>query len=143
MSGGWCHFKSPDAIISIRGRLLENYPDMSKVCEIQGEKVRLPDGLVEVSNRAAVTAEGDGHTIRVSVDIRPGKGRVKSHSKRGWYRESFPVKYSGPDLSFDVHPRVLAEIVKFSPQVIVGKDRIRAVVEEATFVISLRAREVE
>lgn len=140
MNGGWSHFKAGDVVISIRGRQLDKYPDMGKMCDVQGEEVVLPKGLSAAALRAAVTAEGEGHSARVTVDLRSGKGRIKSKSMRGWYRESFALEYSGPDLSFDVHPGILGEIVEFSSKVVVGKDRLLAKVEDASLIIALRAR---
>lgn len=138
MAGGWCHFKADDAILSIRGKALDSYPDMSALCEADGSEITLPEKLAEIAMRAAVIAEGKGHQTRVSVDLRSGKGRIKSSNERGWYRETFALKYDGPDLLFDVHPAILGEIVQFSPKVIVGKNRIFTKVDDAHLVIALR-----
>ena len=143
MKGGWCYFRDGDVIVSMRGRQIERYPNMEEICKIKGTQVELPGNLGEVAGRAAITAEGEGHAARISVDIRSGKGRIKSTSKRGWYRESFALTYGGPDLSFDVHPGIMSEIIKFSPTVTVGKDRILAQVEGAHLVIALRMPSTE
>jgi len=138
VNGGWAHFKVSGATISARGRELEKYPDMSTICDVKGSDVHLPKGLDQISDRAMIVAEGDGHATRISVDISPGKGLIKSRSAKGKYRETFKLKYEGPNLSFDVHPKILVEIVEFSPKVVVGENRIRAVVDDAVFVIALR-----
>ena len=143
INGGWAHFKFGGTTISARGRGIEKYPDMSKVCSVEGSDVNLPKGLEQISERAMITAEGDGHATRVSVDIGPGSGKIRSRSAKGSYREKFKVEYTGPVLSFDVHPEILVEIVEFCPKVTVGANRIKAVVDDATFIIALRQSEVE
>jgi hypothetical protein len=143
VSGGWCHFWGGRVVVSIRGRQLERYPDLAKASTFEGDLVEFPAALSEIGHRAGVVAEGEGHSIRISVDIKDGKGRVKSKSVRGWYREVFKMGYTGSGLSFDVHPRILSEIVNFSSKVVVGADRISAKVGEALFVIALKSRESE
>jgi hypothetical protein len=140
--GGWCHFRGAgDAVLSMRGKLLEAYPDMSTLCDVKGVEIDLPGTLAKVIARASITAAGKGHQTTISVDLRAGKGRIKSENEYGWYRESFAMKYTGPDLSFDAHPEILSEIVEFSKKVIVGDNRILATLDEALLVIALRVRE--
>jgi len=137
----WCFFKSKRLVLGVRGIQLEKYPDLAPVCKSKGgTPIELPKQLRSMIHRAMVTAEGVGYATRVSVDLCSAKkkGKIASKCQTGWYRETFSIDYTGPDLAFEVHPKLLANIMDYSCAVVVHENRIVAKTKELTFVIALQ-----
>lgn len=134
---GWCHFRVPGGVVSIRCRDSAEYPDLEKLCDVDGTSIRLPAVLKPAIARARITSEGVGNTTRISVTVQKDYVTIQSRSGKGWYKERVETDYTGPRLAFDVHPDLLVQILDRSREVVVDDKRMGGRLGDAQFVIAL------
>jgi len=87
------------------------YLDLSPYLKVQGEKVTLPKGLKEASEKAEIFSGEDKDNNVVLVTLQPDRIKIKGSSESGWHRESKKVRYKGPPMSFMIPPKLLREIL--------------------------------
>lgn len=109
----WVHFENGGGLVASCRHYAEEYPDLSKILEIEGKDVRLPKGLVEAADKAEVFSSENAGENRVTVEIRTGKVKIKGEGVTGWYTELKQMKsYKGPDLKFLINPQQLVSLIK-------------------------------
>ncbi len=129
----WVHFRSQDLTYSIR-RHLADYPNLTRVLEVEGDTVKLPKGLVDAAELAAVFVEKDD---LVTVELKQGRVKVKGEGPRGWYSESKKSTYQGDPIVFRIAPSLLAEIVKRHDECIIREGRLKVDGGKWAYVTSL------
>jgi hypothetical protein len=111
LTDNWFHMRTGSgAIYSVR-KNEGNYLDLSPYLKVQGEKVTLPKGLKEASEKAEIFSAEDKDNNVVMVTLNPGRIKIKGSSESGWHRESKKVRYKGPSMSFMIPPKLLREIL--------------------------------
>lgn len=135
--GGWFHVKNRDGHkIAVRCSS-GDYPDLEPHLQVEDQrKVVLPKTLVEILSRASVMHE-TAFDACVTVKIEEGQLTLTAKKETGWYRESEKVKYRGPALRFDVHPKFLEDVLSKTRTVRIGGNRMKIATEDTTFVVCL------
>lgn len=114
---GWVHFKNrKEATLSCRC-FNKPYINTDKVLAKPAEKgikVKFPDKLLNVIERAQVFAERPQKSFEtITISVKKGKLFVASQSETGsWFRESLPIDYTGENFEFMVTPYMLKNILK-------------------------------
>jgi len=121
----WLHFRNPHGLILSCRRYMEDFPDLSKVLEVEGEPIALPPGLAEAADKAAIFSSENVDNNQVLIDLKPGWLRIKGQGISGWYTETKKIKYSGKSMSFLVAPNILADLVKKTTDCFISEDRIK------------------
>ena len=71
----------------------------------------LPGNLAEILERAEVMTSG-GANKTVKVQIAPDELTLTSRKDSGWYREKKRISYTGPEMTFEVNPDFLSDVLK-------------------------------
>ncbi len=139
---GWVHFKTDQqALISVRASH-EKYHDGVDTLLVMGNptKVTLPSNLAEIVSRADVMVERSEYETSAGVGVKIADGSIVVSSRKdtGWYRETKPIKeYAGPDLEFEISAEFLTQVLAKSRQVLVDKNKMKMVVGNMQFVVSI------
>jgi DNA polymerase III sliding clamp (beta) subunit (PCNA family) len=113
LDGGWVHFITDDKTTMSCRVIDDSFPDTSKLLNVKGVELSLPEGITEVLDRAGVFAKRDTTMDEdVTIALEKGKVRVESKSETGWFKEEVPNEYTGDDLKFDITPSLLKDILK-------------------------------
>lgn len=111
----WLHFRNPSGLIMSCRRYVseaEGFLDLTNALKADGVPANLPKGLVEACDRADIFSSENKDENQVTVELRPGKLRVKGVGVSGWYSEIKSLKYDGPALTFMIGPKLLIELTK-------------------------------
>ncbi len=106
---GWLHFRNPLKLVVSCRRYLEQFPELTEFFNVKGTPTSLPGGLAEEVDKADVFAK-DSPDKRITVELLPGKMRVKGAGAAGWFTATKELNYKGEPLSFMVSPKVLIEL---------------------------------
>ncbi len=118
----WVHFRSPDLEYSVR-RHLTDYPDLTRVLDVEGDKASLPKGMAEAAELAAVFIEKDD---LVTVELTPGQVTVKGEGPKGWHVEGpRKTEYQGIPIVFRIAPTLLVEIISRHDECIIREGRLK------------------
>ena len=124
VAGNWLHMRTAAGSL-YSARLNEGgYVNLDKAFEIKGQKVSLPKGLKEASDKAEVFSSEDKDNNLVMVTLVPGKVRLKGTGDSGQHREWKKIQYTGPSMSFMVSPKLLREILDRNNEVHIQSDRM-------------------
>jgi hypothetical protein len=119
----WLHFRNQAGLVMSCRKYLDEFPDRSKLFDVEGEEVAFPKGLVEELDKAQVFSR-ENESDRVKVTVKPGKVIVEGIGVHGKYTARPKVNYNGKPMSFLIAPDMLAEVVKQGNVCVVGKDRL-------------------
>ena len=134
----WLHFRNQEVILSVR-RFLEDYKDIGKFLEVEGEPCTLPKGLGKAADRAEVFSQENVDENQVRVELSPGRVRIHGKGMSGWHEEVKKAVYKGPPISFMIAPKLLAEVVEKHNQSVVGQGRLKVDGGKWTYVTCLGA----
>lgn len=134
----WVHFKNPSGLIMSCRRHIENFPDISDLLEVNGDKASFPKGLVESIDRAEVFSTENSNENYVKIDLKPGKMKLRGEGVSGWHTEvvSMP-SYKGDAKTFFMSPGLLRELTKKHNECIIGKNSLQVKGERFTYVAYL------
>jgi DNA polymerase III sliding clamp (beta) subunit (PCNA family) len=135
---GWIYFRTgEDTVFSCR-IFQDEYPDTSKIMEVDGKEITLPKSMDEIIDRVAIFSKREySLNEEVEVIIEDGQMVVKAQSDTGWIREETKVRYKGDKISFFINPQFLKDVLPIIRKGILGKDRIKFVGDDWQHVISL------
>ncbi len=108
----WVHFRSPRGLIYSVRRHVEEYVDLSAIIKKRGTKADFPPGLIEALETAEIFTAEQLLNNYVQIKLREDKLELTGIGVSGWYKERKKVTYSGPELKFQINPRVLRDIMK-------------------------------
>ena len=137
---GWIHFRTQnETIISCR-IYSERFPDVTKLLRVEGETLQFPKSISGLIDRASVFSKRD-HFLDETIEITIGekKLKVKSSSDTGWYTEETNMRYSGPEITFGITPKLFITIFEQVQEVVFSKDRIKFTGPDWTYMGLLRA----
>ncbi len=123
---GWIHFQTTEGTI-LSCRIFEDeYPDCEQFMKVEGIEIRLPKGIEEILDRAAVFAKRD-HFMdeRITISLEAKKVLVESKSDAGWFKETARVRYDDSPVSFAITPYLLKDILKDSTTCELSEDRLK------------------
>jgi len=139
LTKGWAHFKAKELIFSCRvGE--EKYPDITPLLKVEGEKVKVPEKIREALDRASVFTESEFDQDRkIKISFKPDRMIVEGKNVNGWYQEKLAMKYDGDELTFQIHPAFLQEMVSIMDEVVVGENKLKIKGKGFVHVVSLIA----
>lgn len=128
----WLHFRNASGLRLSCRRYLEKFKEFSKFLKVKGEPTTLPKGLGESADMAEIFSAENTDSTEVTVELRPGKLRLKGMGATGWYSEVKKLKYHGQPLSFMIAPKLLAEITRRHNECEIAEERL--VVRSGNFI---------
>lgn len=134
----WLHFRNPAGLrLSLRAYLPERYPPLEDFLRIRGQSVLLPDGITDMTRRAAITSEDES----VEISIHKNRLYVEGKCREAKYREAKKIRYQGPDLSFMIPHRLLVDLTQGHRSCEVCEHSLRAEADKYTLAVSLATRQ--
>lgn len=121
----WLHFQNSNGLVYSCRRYLDEYVDLSRFLEVEGEEISLPKSISDAVERSEIFSVDNTDNNMVLIDLSPGKLRIKGQGISGWYSERRKIKYTGPAISFMVAPKLLTELVKQHNDYIISKDKLK------------------
>ena len=137
-SDSWMHFRNPAGLVLSCRCYLDEFSNMTKELDVEGEKVSLPKGLVEAAAKAKLFSSENPDSDRVLVEIGAGKVRVKGTGVSGYYVEVKKVGYAGPELAFFIKPELLSDIVTRHNECVVNPKRMKVDTGSYVYVACLK-----
>jgi len=139
----WLHFRSSSGLILSCRRYIEEFPDLSKLLKCRGIKTTLPKGLVEAAEKASVFSAENVDANQVTIELRPGKLRIRGQGISGWYTETKKIQYDGEPILFLVSPQLLSEITQRYNECEISQERLKVEGKGFTYVTCLGAPAAE
>lgn len=137
-SEAWLHFKNKNRIeIAVRCDD-QPYPDLKMYLRVKGDQFSFPKRAArEAIDIASVILNLDeSQDPFVRADLKPGELKITSSSVAGSSMQLMKASdYTGPELSFMIHPELLAELVERQKQkCTIGQGRLLVRDEQFTYV---------
>lgn len=121
----WIHFRNASGLILSCRRYLEDFPDLRPIMDFTGQPTQLPKGLGDAADKAEVFSAENADNNQVLIKLKAGKLRIKGVGNSGWYAEDKKLKYDGPELSFQIAPKLLKELSRKHNECEVSADRLK------------------
>jgi DNA polymerase III sliding clamp (beta) subunit (PCNA family) len=141
---GWVHFKTEEGTIFSCRIFQDNFPDTSKILEVEGKEITLPHSMDNIIDRASIFSKREyALDEEVEVIIEDGQMTVWAQSDTGWIKEETKVRYRGDKISFSINPKFLKEILPIIRKGVLGENKIKFVGDNWQHVISLNSKAEE
>ncbi len=112
-SKSWIHFRNDSGLVYSCRYFVEKFFDVTPLLKFdKGVNVTLPKSLGEACERAEIFSGDNVDKNYVTVDLRPGKMRIRGESMSGKRTERERLNYDGPAMSFKMSPKLLARITQ-------------------------------
>lgn len=121
VENGWIHFMNDqETTFSIRTYADIEYPETEKYFEGTGAEVELPEGFIDVIQRASTLLSDDFDLDRfVSLIITEDKIVCKGEGNSGWVQEEKEIEYDGENIDVKIHPVMISEVLKYNRNIII------------------------
>jgi DNA polymerase III sliding clamp (beta) subunit (PCNA family) len=139
----WVHFRNPSKlVVSLRRYQFpesEGFPDIGARMKAvsDGSPIRLPQGLISASERAAIFSSENKDKDKLLVTLTPGNINVRGEGAYGFYQEDKKIKYEGEEMEFLVSPKLLIELTKKYPECGISANRLKVDGGKFTYVTCL------
>lgn len=121
----WIHFRNVDRLIVSCRKYEDDYRPLRDILIFEGREINLPRGLEEAARRAGIFSNENKDDPAVVVSLASGKLKILGQGSSGWYSERRKLKYTGPDLTFSIGPKMLAEVLKRGGNCILSNNLLR------------------
>lgn len=134
---GWVFFSNEDTGMELACRLVEEeYPDLSKILDVDGTDIVLPKELKKVLEKSGIFSTKDDGSALVSVEIGKGLCTVKSNNDRGRFQEKIKIK-TKDDVHFETMPDILKDILSYTDSVVVSETALLFTADNFVHVVCL------
>ena len=126
-SPGWMHFRTADKKIIFSCRIFaDNFPDIGRFLEIEGQSITLPKTLLPVLDRASVFAQRDYDADEIiQVELAKNAITISANSTAGWFKEELEIKYNEAPIKFITNPKFLQDMLSKIEDCIIGEAAIK------------------
>lgn len=137
---GWAHFiNGAGAVLSCR-IFNDKYVDTSKHMVYEGDDIEFPNNIVSILDLAQEFCKNpDQLQESVLVSFKKGNILIHSTSESGWYKERAKTNYKGDDISFNITPYLLKDILKDVNVAKLSKNKLIFSSENWMYLTMLRA----
>lgn len=124
---GWIHFKTVDEAVEFSCRIYDDeFPNVSKMLNVEGTKLELPAKTQEVLDRAAIfCAEKSLEDQKVIVSVSDKRMKMQVESDVSWFEEETNMAYKGKPVSFTINPSLLTMILNKTRVCTVGTNSLK------------------
>jgi len=131
----WIHFIGDSGCMFSIRRIRGEFPDMLKFMKFDGIKLNLPKEILDGIDLATVFT--DDSSEHINVAIKKGICRIYKESESGTLDFREPIEYKGEDVSFNILPEFLREMMSHTTEIIVADTKAKLSSGEFTLVTSL------
>jgi DNA polymerase III sliding clamp (beta) subunit (PCNA family) len=134
----WVHFRNKGGTVVSCVVYAEEFPNLDKLFDVQGEPIIFPKSIVEIIDRASIFSKNpDVLSEAIQVTLRPRLLNIRAESETGWVEESAPIRYKGESFSFNIIPYLMKDILKDTQECTIGTNRIIFETEDWSYIASL------
>jgi hypothetical protein len=136
----WIHFRNPTGLVLSCRRYADEaseFPDLDPILDFEGTPTTLPKGLSEAVEKAEVFSSENAGENEVTIRLKSGKLRIRGEGASGWFTEVKKLKYDGDELSFQIAPKLLSDLVSRHNECEISKDRLKVNGPNFVYVTSL------
>jgi DNA polymerase III sliding clamp (beta) subunit (PCNA family) len=119
----WLHFiNNEDTVLSCRIIAGEYPEEIWEFFEINGDKIKLPEGFGDVVKRTeTLVVEEFDQDRYLTLTIDKGSIQCLGSGTIGYVKETKPIAYEGKRIEMKVHPALLADILKYHSEMVIGE----------------------
>ncbi len=112
-AGEWIRFATAEGSTVCARISSGTFPDLTKLYDVEGQRIVLPQSLRDVLERAQIFSKRD-HRIdeQVVVELKPKRIVIRSEYDGGKFSETVHDAGQTQELTFSIHPDFLAEALK-------------------------------
>jgi len=142
VSDQWIHFKTKEDIVFHCRSIQDEFPHEDEINPFFKFKatrnVDLPISLPDMIERAEIMDDSEFDIDKAIQLTLTGNALIcKGQGNIGWFEEKEQLDYSGPDVTIQIHPRLLTEILHISNKIRIGQDKVIFKSSKFKHVISL------
>jgi DNA polymerase III sliding clamp (beta) subunit (PCNA family) len=131
-------FKNENDAIFIFSRLVnENYPDIKKIIEDEGQEFMFPTSLFSTIDRIDILSNVEYDAKQINIIITKNNLFCKLENEFGYIKENIFIEYDGPDFSFSIHPNFLKEVLLHNMKGIIGNRTIKFQTDNFIHILSI------
>lgn len=135
---GWVHFIDNDQVVFSARTVVNDFPDITDLFNIEGKRIRLPKEFAEAVSRADILVTADFDQDRyITVIVDKNTITCKGSGIHGTIKETMKQEYTGDILKFTAHPTHLQDILNRVQSTKVGEDKLLFSGKNFKHVISL------
>jgi len=143
----WIHFRSIDTspIMYSCLKAVGTYLDLTPIVKIDVDKnITFPKNMSDMADRAAVPASEMGKAeAKVTVKLKEGKLMIVGSGVSAQYTEWSKARYSGPDLEFQIPPKIFIELSKKFETVGINSNVLKVKSQDFVYMCSLASEKSE
>jgi DNA polymerase III sliding clamp (beta) subunit (PCNA family) len=136
----WIHFRTEEGtVFSCRVFKEEDYPDVTPILDVEGQRLDLSGVGEDALDRAMVfSARDDELDEEVTIQLGDNKMVVSSQGDAGHYKETIKVDYSDSPVTFLLNPGLLKDILQHTKEAELASNRLKFAGANWEHVIALR-----
>jgi len=123
----WIHFRTEEGTV-FSSRILNNeFPDINKHLEIDGQDFDFPKNINQILERANVFSKKEataGDIPTVNIEIKEGRVAISAKNEYGWFKEEVRTKYDGKPVKFSIGIGFLLGLFDKLQNCIIGENKI-------------------
>lgn len=109
----WIHFRNPTGLVLSCLRYVNDFPDMAALLkDDDGRPTKLPPRLSDTAKRAAILSSEIKDENELLITLKHGQMFVRGVGTSGFHEECPKLPYDGPEMTFQISPKLLIEITK-------------------------------
>lgn len=134
----WLQFRNKDGVRYCVRLIEAEFPDLSKLIDVEGPEIHFPDELADALSWAEVMiSDALKFDQKVKISFSKTGMLVRGEGPNGWAEKSIRMKYTGQPIEFETHPTFLKEMIGIAKKVIVGPDSLKIEGEGIAHIVSL------
>lgn len=117
------------------------YPNIAYIFDVKGQEIKFPKQSGDIVDRASIFAQEEfTKDAMVSVKITENLMTIEGKNDYGWYKEKCRLRYKGDELSFNINPKLLKNILERDTNLIVGDKSISIEADKFHYVVALTGK---
>lgn len=147
LTENWIHFRNKSGLVFSCRKYSGDYPNVDKMIVMEGDRITIPKGLVDASDRAMIFAMDKSGDPLVKVSVSNNVLRILGEGLSGWYKEVKKTTYKGPPLEFVIAPYLLRHIAEKYTDATINESKLKVTSDDKhekwQYITSLGKPEVE
>ena len=124
LTKNWIHFRNDDGSVFSCRIYNETFIKTENHFNTTGDKVEFPKDLNKAITTAAIFATDSNSDDVLKIKLTRSKMKVTGEGTSGVYTEVIPIDYEGKEIEFFIAPKFLSEVLKYSYECVVSKERL-------------------
>ena len=111
----WIHFRNPAGLVLSCRRDVQEWEPLDNILNFHAHSLQLPLSVAKTCERAELFSIENPDENEVLISLAGNRMEITAKGRTGEFKRSLTVVYQGPTMSFSIGPRLLAPLVRESP----------------------------